>query len=134
EFRVGGLVAGLQPLPDDDVARGAGADAAACVVEAGFDALGYIQNAARNAVVSVRDLRRIYFDGLAARKKRYFVFLRGGRVFDFFDVWVAAAHFYSPLLSDASCRCLHLRRQECLCYFRLRLVCGLPVLLILRRS
>src|SRR5216684_3584230 len=93
EFGVGGFVAGFEALVNDDVAGGAGADAAAGVVEAGFEAFGNVEDAAREAVVAVGNFLRVYFDGLAAGKKRDFVFLRGGFVFDFFDVWVAAAHF-----------------------------------------
>ena len=46
EFGVGGFVAGLEALLDDDVAGGAGADAAAGVVQASFDAFGDVENAA----------------------------------------------------------------------------------------
>src|SRR5277367_540912 len=97
EFGVGGFVAGFEALLDDDVARGAGADAAAGVVEAGFDAFGNIENAAGKAVVAVGNFRRIDLDGFAARKKCDFIFLRGGRVFDFVDVRIAAAHSFSLL-------------------------------------
>src|SRR5437899_1291170 len=86
-----GIKAGL-----DDVARGAGADAAASVVEAGFDTFGDVENAAREAVVTIGKFLRVDFDGFAAGKKCHFVFLRCGFVFDFFDVWVAAAHDLSP--------------------------------------
>ena len=91
-------VASLQdsrPCLHDDVAGRAGADAAARVVEAGFDAFGDIENAAGKAVVAVGNFLRIDFDGFAAGKKCDFIFLRGGRVFDFFDVRIASAHFVS---------------------------------------
>src|ERR1700743_3158883 len=56
EFGVRGFVAGVEALLNDDVARRACADAAAGVIESGFDALGNIENAAGQAVVAVRDL------------------------------------------------------------------------------
>ena len=93
-------VASLQdsrPCSDDDVAGRASAHAAARVVEAGFDALGDIENAAGKAVVAVGNFLRIDLDSFAAGKKRDFVFLRGGRVFDFFDVRVASAHVFASL-------------------------------------
>src|SRR6266446_7796150 len=92
EFGVGGFVAGFEALVNDDVAGGAGADAAAGVVKAGFEAFGNVEDAAREAVVAVGNLLRVDLDGFAAGKKGDFVFLRCGFVFDFFDVWVAAAH------------------------------------------
>ncbi len=94
-------VASLQvsrPCLHDDVARRAGANASASVVQAGFDALGNIENAAWEAVVAVGNFFRIDFDRFAAGKKRDFVFLRGGRVFDFFDVGIASAHCLPPNL------------------------------------
>src|SRR6266478_3288004 len=96
ELGVGGLVAGLQAFAHDDVARGAGANAAAGVVEAGFESLGDVQDAAGQTVVAVRNFFRIDLDGLAAGKKRHFIFLRGGLVFDFFNVRIASAHDLSP--------------------------------------
>src|SRR6266446_1161290 len=96
ELGVGGLVAGLQAFAHDDVARGAGANAAAGVVEAGFESLGDVQDAAGQTVVAVGNFLRIDLDGLAAGKKRHFIFLRGGLVFDFFDVRIASAHGLSP--------------------------------------
>src|SRR5580704_3815450 len=92
ELGVGRFVAGFESLFDDDMACRARADAAAGVIEAGFDAFGNIENAAGKSVVAVRNLCRIDFDRFAAGKKCNFVFLRGGSVFNFFDVWVAAAH------------------------------------------
>src|SRR6266851_4015618 len=92
DFGVGGLVAGFEAFSDDDVARGAGADAATGVVQAGFEAFGNVEDAAREAVVAVGNFLRVDLDGFAAGKKGDFVFLRCGFVFDFFDVWVAAAH------------------------------------------
>src|SRR5713101_1025196 len=88
QFRIGGFIAGLEAFPDDEVARRAGANPAAGMIEAHFEALGNVKNAARKAVVAVRDFFRVDFDRFAAGKKRHFVFLRGGLVFDFFDVWV----------------------------------------------
>src|SRR6266478_3023673 len=96
ELGVGGLVAGLEAFAHDDVARRAGANAAAGVVEASFESLGDVQDAARQAVVAVGNFLRIDLDGLAAGKKRHFIFLRGGLVFDFFDVRIASAHGLSP--------------------------------------
>src|SRR2546430_8448727 len=96
ELGVGGFVAGFEAFAHDDVARGASADAAARVVEAGFDAFGDVENAAREAVVAVGNLFRVNFDGLAAGKKCDFVFLRGGFFSYFFDVWGAAAHCLPP--------------------------------------
>src|SRR5260370_39750703 len=66
------------------------------MVEAGLDAFGNVENAAREAVVSVRNFLRVNLDGLAARKKCHFEFLRGGFVFCFFDIFVAAAHELFP--------------------------------------
>ena len=104
ELGVGGFVAGFEAFAHDDVARGASADAAARVVEAGFDAFGDVENAAREAVVAVGNLFRVDFDGLAAGKKGDFVFLRGGFVSDFFDVWVAAAHVVPQKTKDGGVR------------------------------
>src|SRR5712664_1291306 len=53
EFGVGGFVAGFEALVNDDVAGGAGADAAAGVVKAGFEAFGNVEDTAREAVVAV---------------------------------------------------------------------------------
>jgi hypothetical protein len=47
--------------------------------------------------VPVGNFRWIDFDRFAAGKKCDFVFLRGGRVFDFFDVRIAAAHILFSL-------------------------------------
>src|SRR5882672_7499843 len=96
ELGVGGLVAGLEAFAHDDVARGAGANPAAGVVETGFESLGDIQDAAGQTVMAVGNFFRIDLDGLAAGKKRHFIFLRGGLVFDFFDVRIASAHGLSP--------------------------------------
>src|SRR6267142_656147 len=96
ELGVGGLVAGLEAFAHDDVARRAGANAAAGVVEAGFEPLGDVQDAAGQTVVAVGNFFRIDLDGLAAGKKRHFIFLRGGLVFDFFNVRIASAHDLSP--------------------------------------
>jgi len=68
----------------------------ASVVEASFDALGDVENAARKTIVTVRNFLRVDFDGFAAGKKCDFVFLRGGLVFDFFDVRIAATHDFPP--------------------------------------
>src|SRR6267154_3357197 len=63
------------------------------MIEAGLDAVRDVENAARYAVVPVRNFVGIDFDSLTAGKKRDFVFLRGGLVFYFFDVGVTATHF-----------------------------------------
>src|SRR5882724_11374983 len=96
ELGVGGLVAGLEAFAHDDVARGAGANAAAGVVEASFESFGNVQDAAGQTVVTVGNFFRIDLDGLAAGKKGHFIFLRGGFVFDFFNVRIASAHDLSP--------------------------------------
>src|SRR5467141_1493145 len=96
ELGVGSFVARFEAFPHDDVAGRASADAATSVVEAGLDAFGNVEDAAREAIVSVRNFLRVNLDGLAAGKKCDFEFLRGGFVFDFFDVRVAAAHDYPP--------------------------------------
>src|SRR5437879_1214005 len=96
QFGVGSFVARLQALMNNDVAGRAGADAAAGVVQAGFDAFGNVEDASRKAVVAVWNLLRVDLDGFAAGKKGDLVFLRGGFVFDFFDVWIAAAHRLFP--------------------------------------
>src|SRR5882724_8126714 len=96
ELGVGGLVAGFEAFAHDNVARRASANAAAGVVEAGFESLGDIQDAAGQTVVAVGNFFRIDLDGLTAGKKRHFIFLRGGFVFDFFDVRIASAHDLSP--------------------------------------
>src|SRR5438132_14362745 len=70
ELGVGGFVAGFEAFAHDDVARGARADAATSVVEAGLEALGNVQDAARKAVVAVGNFFRVHFNGLAAGKKR----------------------------------------------------------------
>src|SRR6266704_6658179 len=92
EFGIGGFVARLQALPHDDVTRRASANAAAGVVEAHLETLGNVEDAAREAVMAVRDFFGVDLDRLAARKKRDLVFLCGGFVFNFFDVWIGAAH------------------------------------------
>src|SRR5437016_1341544 len=79
----------------DHVARRAGTDSTTGMVKPHLEAFGNVQNAARQAVVAVGDLFRIDFDGLAAGKKRHLVFLRGRLVFDFFNVWICAAHLIS---------------------------------------
>src|SRR5437016_9386150 len=104
ELGVGGFVAGFEAFAHDDMARRAGADAAAGVVEAGLDAFGNVENAAREAIVAVGNFFRVDFDGFAAGKKRDFVFLRGGFVSDFFDVWVAAAHVVPQKTKDGGVR------------------------------
>src|SRR6266851_6691341 len=81
EFGVGGFIAGFQAFLHDDVACRAGADAAAGVVEANLEAFGNVENAAREAIVAVRNFFRVDLDRLAARKKRDLVFLYGGFVF-----------------------------------------------------
>src|SRR5579859_2262636 len=62
------------------------------MVQPKFEAFRNVQNASRQAVVPVRDFLGIDFNRLAAGKKRHFVFLRGGFVLDFFDVWICSAH------------------------------------------
>ncbi len=112
EFGVGGFVAGFEAFSHDDVARRAGADAAAGMVQAGFDAFGDVENAAREAVVAVGNFFRIDLDGLAAGKKCDFVFLRCRFVFDFFDVRVAAAHDSPPKTSASDL--LNAQLRDCL--------------------
>src|SRR5271167_2983496 len=73
EFGVGGFVAGLEALLDDDVAGGAGADAAAGVVETGFDTFRDVENASGEPVVAIGNFRRVNLDGFAAGKKCDFV-------------------------------------------------------------
>src|SRR5262249_8748916 len=53
QLGIGGFVAGLEAFMNDYVAGGAGADAAAGVVESFVEALGDIENAAGQAVVAV---------------------------------------------------------------------------------
>ena len=55
-----------------------------------------VEDAARNAIVAVRNFFRVDLDGFATRKKGHLVFLRRGFVLDFLDVWIAAAHFVPP--------------------------------------
>src|SRR6266852_3404214 len=95
------------------MAGGAGADAAARVIEAGFDALGDVENAAGYAVVPVGNFVRIDLDGFAAGKKCDFIFLRGRLVFDFFDVGVTAAHFSLLLKSCCAARPCLTGAQRC---------------------
>src|SRR5260370_12371456 len=102
EFGVGGFVAGFEAFTHNDVAGGAGADAAAGVVEAGFEAFGNVEDAAREAVVAVGNFFRVDFDSLAAGKKRHLIFLRGGLVFDFFDLWVSSAPDIPPKTKDSA--------------------------------
>jgi len=61
ELGVGGFVAGFEAFPHDDVARRAGADAAAGMIEAGLDAFGNVEDAAREAVVAVGNFLRVDF-------------------------------------------------------------------------
>src|SRR2546421_363279 len=96
ELSVSGFIAGFQAFSHDDVARRAGADAAASMVQTGLDALGNVEDAARNAIVAVRNFFRVDLDGFATRKKGHLVFLRRGFVLDFLDVRIAAAHFVPP--------------------------------------
>src|SRR5713101_3841713 len=135
EFGVGGFVAGLEAFSHDDVARRAGTDASAGVVQAGLDPFGDVENAAREAVVAVGNFFRVDFDGFAAGKKCDFEFLRCGFVFDFLDVWVAAAHFFPLILVALTPRqvvaqhAAPLQRK-----FRLRPACGLLARWIPRSS
>src|SRR5256886_16334550 len=59
ELGVGGFVAGLETFSHDDMAGGAGANASASVVEAGFDALGDVENNARENIVGVKNFLRV---------------------------------------------------------------------------
>src|SRR5215469_9335553 len=92
EFRVRGFVARFQALMNDYVAGRAGAHTPAGMVEPHFEAFGNVQNATWQAIVTVRDFLRVHLDGFAAGKKRHRIFLRGGLVLDFFNVWIGAAH------------------------------------------
>src|SRR5579859_2657160 len=58
ELRIRRFVAGFEAFAHDDMARGARADTAACMVEAGLQRFGEIQDASRKAIVPVRNLRR----------------------------------------------------------------------------
>src|SRR6266478_2015481 len=96
EFGVGGFIAGFQAFLHDNVACRAGADAAAGVVEANLEAFGNIEDAAREAVMAVGNFFGIDLDGFPAGKKCHRVFLCGGVVFDFFNIWIGAAHDLFP--------------------------------------
>src|SRR5207237_184970 len=63
------FIAGFQAFSHDVVARRAGADAAASMVQTGLDALANVEDAARNAIVAVRNFSRVHVDGCATRKK-----------------------------------------------------------------
>ena len=96
EFGVVGLVAGFQPLVNDHVARGAGADAAAGVVQAHVKSRGDVQDAAGQTVVAVGKFLRIHLDRFAFADKRHLEFFRRGRVFGLFDVRICCRPWISP--------------------------------------
>src|SRR6267378_2869921 len=76
EFGVGRLAAGLEPFMHDDVARGARANPAARMVESHVKSGGDIQDASGEALTRILHLE----------------FPCRGRVFDLFNVRIAAAH------------------------------------------
>ena len=93
EFRVRGFIAGIEAFVNDHVACGAGADAAASVVETFMEALRDIEDAAGQAVVAVGDFFWVDLDRVAVLNKGDLEFPGCGREFCFFDIRVLAAHF-----------------------------------------
>src|SRR5258708_13293952 len=67
EFGVSGFVARLQPFFDHHVAGGAGANAAASVIESGFESFGKIEDAPRQSIVAIGNFRGIDFQRFPPR-------------------------------------------------------------------
>ena len=65
QFGVRRFIAGLEAFAHDDVARRAGADAAAGVIEAHAKSRSYVQDASRKTLASVGNFFWIHFDGFA---------------------------------------------------------------------
>src|ERR1700730_9457165 len=92
QFGVRRFVASFEALAHDNMARGAGADTAAGVVEPHVKSGGDIQNASGKALSCVRNFLGVHLDRFALADKGDLEFLCRGRVFDLFDVRIAAAH------------------------------------------
>src|SRR5271169_2684401 len=103
ELRVGRFVARFQSLFHHHVASRAGTHTPASVVQSYFEALGNVQDAARQAVVAVGKFLGIDFHGLAARKKSHLELLGRLLVFHFFDIRITATHKLLPKPQPASC-------------------------------
>src|SRR5467141_4713919 len=92
EFGVGRLAAGLKPLMHDDVARGARTNPAARMVESHVKSGSDIKDASGQALSRIRNSLGVHLDRLALSDKLHLEFLCRGRVFDLFNVRIAAAH------------------------------------------
>ena len=77
-FIVCRFIAGFHPLPHIDVARRAGADAAARVIEIDMSPLGDVEDAERQTIVPRPALRRVDLDDDVERQKRDPYFCVGG--------------------------------------------------------
>src|SRR4029077_13738600 len=103
KLRVGGFIARFQTFFHHHVAGRARTHAAASVVQPHLEALGNIQDAARQAVVAVGKFLGIDFHRLAARQTCHLEFLGGLLVFHFFDIRIATAHKFLPKPQPAFC-------------------------------
>src|SRR6266404_3456358 len=92
EFGVSGFVARLQPFFHHYVAGGAGANSAASVIEPGLESFRKIEDASRQSIVAIRNLRGIDFQRFAAGQKSNLEFLGRRLVLHFFNVRITATH------------------------------------------
>src|SRR5260221_3806988 len=101
EFGVSGFVARFQAFFDHHVAGGAGANAAAGVIKSGLERFGKIEDASRQSIVAIRNLRGIDFQRFAAGQKSNLELLGRRLVLHLFNVRITATHRSS--LPNNSC-------------------------------
>ena len=75
QFVIGGLVARLQPLANDDMTRRTGADSSARVIERHLCGVCNVENAAWQSIAAVRKLLGINLDDFPHRQKGDGIFL-----------------------------------------------------------
>src|SRR6202044_1788986 len=92
QLRVRRLITGIKTFVHDYVARRASANSAARMVQPFAKSLRKIQNAARQTVVTVRNLLRIDLHGLAVLDERDLDLLGRRNVLGLFDIRILTAH------------------------------------------